>query len=738
MDALTKSLNYRHYQELISGYFKHPITTVAYNEFGSVIWHTDDSVLHNRYPNPTEIISGGKVLFSDNTVKCFELKDNVNCYLVELHDLHEELIATIAAFVNKHDDEDENSLISRVVPSISTARTLIEGEYKLNNELNQMANELSDRYDELNMVYATDDDIQNRAEADSALDCLVENCCEYMGVPLSVLIVPQCNVNIHHLKETSNMEKLDDVLAYIRNHLTKRSSDSNNPVILNNSDDYCIEALPNNIEGKFISIPILTKAGIARGILACFKPETEEKHDFSNSDKNLLMTMVRKITKILNASFDSLTGLMSRQAFEFAAESAVLFSKQVNTVSTILYINIDKTQIINDTASHHAGDSIIKQVAGIIKFVLEDVEMIARISGDIFGVLIENCTKEDAERLAENIRHDVSNRRLSWKRDQFDVTVSIGVCEINEQTVSATSCITAAEVACDTAKEQGRNTVVVYNDNNTQVLERKGAMHWVNRIQSALREKRLTLFAQPIQVLNGEHEAFHYEILLRMRDNDGSILSPGAFMHAAELYHMMPELDEYVIKTAISTLEEHWDRLPDKLGSIAINLSGQSIKKNGFLDFILNVTQKSTIPAEVFCFEVTETTALGSLNEAKTFIQSIKNTGCKFSLDDFGTGLSSFSYLKLLPVDYLKIDGSFVKDIIEDPVADEMVRAIHKVGNVMNLKTIAEFVEDSDILEHLRTIGINYGQGYHIGKPIPFSESLEILASKSHDYQSSQ
>ncbi len=729
MGNLIESLNYDRYQRLITGYFTHPFSVVAYDDMGMVFWHSAGCSTHKTYTHPAEIITNGTRKYSDDAIKWIVLSGNTHCYLIEVHDINEELIATIGVFFSNQDAEDECSLMTRIAPSIAALRQLIQSEYELNTELDSMAGELADRHDELNMVYTTVDDIQSRAEAGIALAGLVKNCSAYMGVPLSALIVPQCNINIHYQNKNDTFDNLDSVLAYIENTLLYQTNNTTEPVILNTDEDYASEGLERMVEGKFIAIPVMTKGGVEHSILACYKPKTEHEFDFTNSDKNLLMTMVRKVTKILNASFDSMTGLMSRQAFEFSTESAVRFAKQEQNVSAILYINIDKVQIINDMAGHLAGDVVIKQVASAISTLLKDVEIVARIGGDIFGVLIDNCSSEEAETIAENIRL-ILNKRFSWNRDQFDISISIGVCEINEHTVSATSAITAAEVSCDAAKELGRNQVVVYNDNNALVQERKGAMHWVHRIQAALRGHKFCLFAQPIEMLNGSPEAFHFEILLRMHDHDGGILSPGAFMHAAELYNMMPELDEYVIKTAISTFEPYWDLLNDKNGSIAINLSGQSIRKSGFLDFILNQVGNSTLPANVFCFEVTETAALGCIDEAKHFIQQIKKIGCKFSLDDFGTGMSSFNYLKLLPVDYLKIDGSFVSEIINDPINDEMVRAINRIGHVMNLKTIAEFVEDKEIMDHLREIGIDYGQGFHIGKPIPFEQRLEMLTDR--------
>ncbi len=727
MHKRTEVLSYDQYYKLLAGYFSKHICIVGYDDINIVNWYSDGCLMQNNYPHPANILNNGTKKDHDHDLIWVELDDKINCYLIEVQDLHDEVIATLAVFFTAQNVNDEHAELARIAPSIIALRNIIQSEYQLNNELSGVTNELGERYDELNLIYATDDDIQNHAEADAALDRLIENCSEYLGVPLSALIVPQCNVNIHYPQEPSTIDDIDAVLEYISDQRIKQSGNSPEPVILNSLEDYASEGLDQVVSGKFISIPILTKGGAARGILACYKPEADV--DYSNSDKNLLLTMARKVTKILNANFDTLTGLMSREAFECSTESALLLSKQTQNVSSILYINIDKTQIVNDVASLHAGDAVIKQVAAIIKSHLKEVKMIARIGGDIFGVLIENCGKEAAAKIANEIRLAISNEDFSWKQHKFDVTISIGVCELNEQTVSVTSAITAAEVSCDTAKEQGRNATVIDNDSNLQVLERKNDMHWVNRVQEALREQKFLLFAQPIQVLNGNPEAFHFEILLRMRDEDGSILSPGAFMHAAETYKVMPDLDAYVIKTAISTLEAYSPLIGGKHGSIAINLSGQSIRKNGFLDFILQQLSHSSVPANAFCFEVTETATLGCLNEAKHFIEQIKKIGCKFSLDDFGTGLSSFSYLKQLPVDYLKIDGSFVMNIVEDRVNDEMVRAIHRIGQVMNLKTIAEFVEDEAVMDHLRSIGINYGQGYHIGKPIPIEECLGMLTN---------
>ncbi|MFW2374797.1 MAG: EAL domain-containing protein, partial [Gammaproteobacteria bacterium] len=309
----------------------------------------------------------------------------------------------------------------------------------------------------------------------------------------------------------------------------------------------------------------------------------------------------------------------------------------------------------------------------------------------------------------------------------LEISATIGVALIDANTQSSASILSESELARDTAKDLGKNRVHVFQSEDGELLRRKDQMQWVTRIKSALREDRFVIYGQPIVPLQDSSVPHHIEILLRLQDEDGSILTPWTFLPAAERYHLMPEIDRWVVNQTLTMLSEQNNRHAGMQIKVAINLSGQSLGNEEFLDFLLHRLDQVDFSLENICFEVTESAAISNLAEAQHFMSVLKEKGCRFSLDDFGTGLSSFAYLKNLPVDYLKIDGSFVKEIVNDPISDAMVSAINQVGQVMGLKTIAEFVENDAIKDHLKKLGVNYAQGYGVGKPRPILEQLEDM-----------
>ncbi len=337
-------------------------------------------------------------------------------------------------------------------------------------------------------------------------------------------------------------------------------------------------------------------------------------------------------------------------------------------------------------------------------------------------MLLENCDLATAKIVMKKISHAVSSLDMTWEGESHEVSVSIGLAPVTAQAESVASLLNAAETARNVSKERGRNTIHVLDLEDTDLLQRKEQIRWVGRIQSALRDDKFVLYAQLIQPLQTETQVPHYEILVRMRDEDGSVIPPGHFLPAAETFYLMSSIDYWVIDRAFRELSQIRHGL-NQACEVSINLSGQSLNDaTGIAAFIENKLEKYKLDSTDICFEITESAAIANLDDARLFIEKLHALGCHFSLDDFGTGLSSFAYLKNLKVDFLKIDGGFVRDIIEDPVSESMVSAINQVGQAMHLKTVAEFVENDAIRQKLVEIGVDYGQGYGIGKPMPFSE----------------
>jgi len=425
------------------------------------------------------------------------------------------------------------------------------------------------------------------------------------------------------------------------------------------------------------------------------------------------------------ASHDPLTGLLNRREFERRLSMVLVDGPQLGANHAVLYLDLDQFKLVNDTCGHAAGDELLRQIAVLLRPRLREGDTLARLGGDEFGVLLEHCAAAPALHIAQLLRTAVAEFRFVWKDRAFNVGVSVGVVNVADASLTLAAVLSAADAACYMAKDNGRNRVQVYRPDSNEVALRHGEMEWVNRLHRALAEHRFCLFAQPCHRTRGDNQIPPYtELLLRLRDENNQLIPPAEFLPAAERYNLMPDIDRWVVTTAFGMLAQHLDANGDEAigDTIAINISGASIGEDGFLDFLRAQFTQFKIPHSQICFEITETTAITSLSKATEFMLALQRLGCRFALDDFGVGVSSFTYLKNLPVDFLKIDGSFVTDMLQNPVNHAMVEAIHRIGHIMGKKTIAESVESPAILEALRAIGVDYAQGFAIARPTIFGQ----------------
>ncbi len=424
------------------------------------------------------------------------------------------------------------------------------------------------------------------------------------------------------------------------------------------------------------------------------------------------------------ATHDGLTGAFNRAAFEERLEDLLANAVSGDREHVLCYIDLDQFKVINDACGHVAGDELLRQLAEIVAGIVRGDEMLARLGGDEFAVLLEDCSLEDAEQRVGLLIEAVDRHRFTWGDEVFAIGVSVAIVTIGGELRSVSGVLGAADSLCYIAKDQGGGRSLSYHPENAELLARRDEMQWVARITTAQQENRFCLYAQPIVAVQaGVQSALHFEVLLRMREPAGGIVAPGTFLPAAERYGLSTRIDLWVLEQTLIELSTVGSAM-SPIDLCCINLSGQSLGEEGFLENVLKLFGAHEVDPGLICFEVTETSAISHLQHAVQFMRAMRDTGASFALDDFGTGLSSFAYLKNLPADFVKIDGSFVLDLTGDPLNRIIVKSITDVAKQMGMKVVAEWVENQCVLDELEQLGVDFAQGYHLGRPVPIAELL--------------
>ena len=426
------------------------------------------------------------------------------------------------------------------------------------------------------------------------------------------------------------------------------------------------------------------------------------------------------------ATYDELTGLLNRREFEDRLQEVIELTSEKQSENTLCYLDLDQFKVINDNCGHMAGDELLRQIGTELATCLRRDDTLARLGGDEFAMLLENCSLVNAERIANKVLQMLQAYRFVWEGKVFTIGASIGLTKLNAGGESLTEVLRRADAACYAAKEAGRNRVQVFLPDDVEFNQRHHEMQWVAQLNWAVDNNRFELWTQEIAEINHNTDTLsrdagsHFEVLLRLRDADGLLVQPGKFLPAAERFDLAPKIDRWVIRNLFDWLTKN-PEARKKISLCAINVSGQTLNDLNFQLDVISMLESSPLPPQSLCFEVTETSAIANLSAASAFMERLRQQGCKISLDDFGRGLSSFAYLKSLPVDFVKIDGFFVKDIITDPVDRAMVKAIIDMAHALGKKAIAEFVENDAILEQVIELGVDYVQGYGIARPVPLS-----------------
>ena len=577
---------------------------------------------------------------------------------------------------------------------------------------------------ELDLVYEVDEKIHGIKTRHSSLAELVGKSGRFLGINYSVLLIPSKRIRIsatHASWKGVNRKVLD---RYLVEQLLPRLEGQRQPMVfqipaLEGSDDAAAHGY------QALLSPLLDSQGNVEGILA--QLGRVDRSPFLSRDRRFMANIVRKVEYVIERSFDSMTGFMNRTGFEDQLHESFKALESGEDSHQLIYFDLDNLQLVNDTFGREAGDEVIMRFARLLEEKLPKSGVLSRLTGDDFCMLLTHVDTDSAYEHARTIRDDGASLRYLQGDKSLQITMSIGVAEFNRASGDEGGALTAARMACESAKDHGRDRIEIYDDNNQSIIRRYDDMQMVAEIQQALDSDQFELLLQPIISLTDEDAVPRYEVLLRMRDSEGARVPSDALFSAAERYRLMPQIDRWVVSKTIARLGEAVDQVECGSASFAINLSGQSLGDDEILEFIEEEIRASNLPATCLAFEITESAAVSNLEKAQDFIDRLHGLGCSISLDDFGAGLSSFAYLKNFKVDILKIDGGFIRDITDNRISESMVAAITQVAKVMELQTVAEYVECDETRDLILSIGVDFAQGHAIGKPRPMDDVLGEL-----------
>ncbi len=577
---------------------------------------------------------------------------------------------------------------------------------------------------ELELVYQVDEKIHGAKTRHSSLAQLVGKSGRHLGINYSVLLIPSKRIRIsatHSSWKTVNRKVVD---RYLIEQLLPRLEGERKPVIFqipavegsNDAADHGYQALLT---------PLLDSQGNVEGILA--QLGRVDQSDFSRSDRRFMSHIVRKVEYVIEQSFDAMTGLMNRAGFEAQLHESWKALESDDDVHQLIYFDLDNLQLVNDTFGREAGDEVIMRFSHLLEEDLPKSGVLSRLTGDDFCMLLTHADTDAALDYANGIREKGEALRYLEGDKSLQITMSVGIAEFTRSSGGDGNALTTARMACESAKDHGRDRVEVYDERNLSIVRRYDDMQLVAEIQQAIDGDGFELLVQPIHSLTDESENPRFEVLLRMPDSDGRNIPAKALFSAAERYRMMPQIDRWVVSTSLAKLSEVREFVESEDALFAINLSGQTLGDDDILEFIEEEIEQSGLPASSICFEITESAAVSFLDKAQGFIDGLRGLGCTIALDDFGAGLSSFAYLKNFNVDTLKIDGGFIRDITENQISESMVAAITQVAKVMELETVAEYVETQEARDLISELGVDYAQGHLIGKPAAIDTVLADL-----------
>ena len=693
---------------------------VVHDGFSNLVWASDEwdlaeepglikDAIANALTDAAEFSGISRTLDADRAVYSFAIRGE-----------HIELLGVVSLIGRLSGTQTQPRPLQTVRQLVQPALECLRRELSLRSRLGSRERDLDVRERDLDLMLEISSQQSATCSDNDEFSLILKTGLDRMGCALAALWVPDKNIALSQTRSGQPMspESLNraqhQLMAWMQlqqrtivvNHISKVASDVAAPY-------------------KILACPVRHSSERVMGVLALFNPPSAQ--DFDLHQTRIAEVLAKRATSIIQAQYDSSTGLMTRQAFERQA-TALLGSANSGDTHIILYLDIDRLHVINETFGMHVGDDVIVNVAGCLAESLPAGALSARISGDRLAGLIPSSSMDAAAIVAEKIRAAASAIMPRAGHGSFDVSVSLGVAPIGRSDNPLAHALATAEIACKAAKDRGRNRVEMFQDSDQSIIRRHTDIMVIGKLRDALGNDSFRLDAQPILPLRGNYGRPRFELLIRMLGDHGEIIPPGKFLSAAERYQLMPTVDRWVVSRACELLGEHGASLGEDSARFAINLSGQSLQDESFLAYVIDRIRTSKLPPGILCFELTETATIGNLAKAQAFMRSLQDLGCQFALDDFGTGVSSLAYLKDLSVDYLKIDGSFVRDAITNSRSESMIKAIAQLAKVMCMETIAEYVETDVLRARMADLGVDYGQGFAMGKAQHFEELLRELA----------
>ncbi len=693
---------------------------VVHDGFANLVWASDDhdladepqivkDAIANALSDSGEFAGLTRKLDADRVVYSFAVRGQ-----------HVELMGVVSLVSRLTGTQTEPRPLQTIRQLVLPALECLRRELALRSQLGLRERDLDVRERDLDLMLEMGS-AQSQASSDAdEFSLILRTGLERMGAALAALWVPDKNISLSLTRKGQAIPP--DSLKRAQHHLMAWMQLQQRTIVVNHIAKVAsVTAAPY----KILACPIRHRSERVMGVLALFNPP--KAPDFDVQQTRIAEMLAKRATIIIQGQYDASTGLMTRQAFERQA-NALLGPTGGSDSHVILYLDIDRLHVINETFGMHVGDDVIVSVAECMARALPPGALSARISGDRLAALIPNTTLEAAAVVAEAIRVGAAAIVPRAGQGSFEVSACVGLAPIQRSDHPLAHALATAEIACKAAKDRGRNRVEVFQDSDHSIIRRHTDILVVGQLREALENDSFRLDAQPILPLRGSYGRPRFELLIRMVGDRGEIIPPGKFLSSAERYQLMPSVDRWVVRRACECLGAYSAAVGEEFARFAINLSGQSLQDAAFLNFVIDQIKSSGLPPGVLCFELTETATIGNLQKAQAFIRTLQDLGCQFALDDFGTGVSSLAYLKDLSVNYLKIDGSFVRDAIGNSRSESMIKAIAQLAKVMCMETIAEYVETDVLRVRMADLGVDYGQGFAMGKAQPLPDLLKELA----------